>query len=124
MSEGGVKCGIKVALTSTIPSEVGVVTGLSDCRIACLLLCFLSAIQGFRDWCKSGSNKVGHVIDAIVSPLTSQFPKRRYVIGWDAWQLKLSCHLPEVLQDLLVRDFPFKNVIPPSQDVTAQPTDY
>lgn len=77
-----------------------------------------NAIQGFRDWCKSGSNKVSRVIDAIVSPLISQFPKRRHVIGWDAWQLKLSSHLPEVLQDLLVRDFPFKNVISPSQDVT------
>ncbi|XP_020611545.1 retinol dehydrogenase 3-like isoform X1 [Orbicella faveolata] len=76
-----------------------------------------NAIQGFRDWCKSGSNKVSHVIDAIVSPLTSQFPKERYVIGWDAWQLKLSSHLPEVLQDLLVKDFPFKIVTPPAQDV-------
>ena len=86
---------------------------------------FYSAIQGFRDWCKSGSYKTSHVIDAIVSPLTSQFPKKRYVIGRDAWQMKLISHLPEVLQDLLVKDFPFKNVIPPAQDVTltVQTTD-
>lgn len=81
-------------------------------------LCFISAMQGFRDWCKSGSHKVSHVIDAVVSPLTSQFPKERYVIGWDAWQLKLSSHLPEVLQDLLLKDFPFKHARPPAQDVT------
>jgi len=80
-------------------------------------MCFISAIQGFRDWCKSGSDKVSHVIDAIVSPLISKFPKERYVIGWDAWQLKLSSHLPEKLQDLLVKDFPFKVLTPPAQDV-------
>ena len=39
------------------------------------------------------------------------------MIGWDAWQLKLSSHLPEVLQDLLVKDFPFKVVTPPAQGV-------
>jgi len=39
--------------------------------------------------------------------------------------MKLISHLPEVLQDLLVKDFPFKNVTPPAQDVTltVQPTD-
>ena len=47
-----------------------------------------------------------------MSPLTSQFPKSRYVVGCDAWQLKLSAHLPEGVQDLLVKDFPFKIVRP------------
>lgn len=60
---------------------------------------------------------MSYVVDAIVSPLTSQCPKKRYVIGWDAWKLKLSSHLPEVLQDLLLKDFPFKAVVSPDQDL-------
>ena len=79
-------------------------------------LCFISVTLGFRDWCKSGA-EISHVIDTVVSPLTSQRPKKRYVTGWDGWQLKLSTHLPEVLQDFLLKDFPFKNLALPSQDV-------
>lgn len=76
-----------------------------------------NATKGFRDWCESGAKQVSYVVDAIVSPLTSQCPKKRYVIGWDAWKLKLSSHLPEVLQDLLLKDFPFKAVVSPDQDL-------
>jgi len=71
-----------------------------------------AATKGFQDWCKSGSPNLSHVIEAIVSPLTSQFPRSRYVVGCDAWQLKLSAHLPEGVQDLLVKDFPFTIVRP------------
>ena len=48
------------------------------------------------------------VVYSIVSSLTSETPKSRYVIGPDAWQLKLSAHLPESWQDLLVKDFPLR----------------
>ena len=72
--------------------------------------------KGFQDWGKNASGQVSHVIDAVVHPLTSQSPKSRYVVGRDAWQLKLSAHLPEALQDLLVRDFPFKVVRSRNQD--------
>lgn len=78
---------------------------------------FIPATKGFRDWCKSASDQVSRVVDAIVSPLMSQFPKKRYVTGSDGWQLKLSTHLPEVLQDFLLKDFPFKIVGLPTQDV-------
>ena len=70
----------------------------------------ISATEGFQDWCKSASPHTNKVVDAIVHPLTSQFPKARYVIGWDAWKLKCSCSLPEMLQDLLLVNFPFKSV--------------
>lgn len=64
--------------------------------------------RGVKDWCSTASNDVKQVVDSIVSSLTSQTPKSRYVIGRDAWQLKLSAHLPESWQDLLLKDFPLK----------------
>lgn len=77
---------------------------------------YLKAVtNGFQEWCKSASCDASQVIDAIVSALTSQSPKSRYVIGRDGWQLKLSTYLPEALQDLLVKDFPFKNVVSPTR---------
>ena len=68
----------------------------------------LSVTRGVKDWCSTASNDVKQVVDSIVSSLTSQTPKSRYVIGCDAWQLKLSAHLPESWQDLLLKDFPLK----------------
>lgn len=76
-----------------------------------------NATKGFRDWCKSASKQVSHVIDAIVLPLTSRSPKKRYVIGQDAWQLKFLSHLPEVLQDFVLREFPFRVVVPSGGDL-------
>ncbi|XP_058962406.1 short-chain dehydrogenase/reductase family 9C member 7-like isoform X2 [Pocillopora verrucosa] len=73
--------------------------------------------NGFRDWCKSASEQVSHVIDGIVSPLTSQSPKKRYVIGQDAWKLKFLSYLPESLQDFVLREFPFKAVVPSDRDM-------
>ena len=69
---------------------------------------FMSVTRGVKDWCSTASNDVKQVVDSIVSSLTSQTPKSRYVIGRDAWQLKLSAHLPESWQDLLLKDFPLK----------------
>ena len=77
----------------------------------------ISVTNGFRDWCKSASEQVSHVIDGIVSPLTSQSPKKRYVIGQDAWKLKFLSHLPESLQDFVLREFPFKAVVPSDRDM-------
>ena len=78
---------------------------------------YISAAKGFQDWCKSGSPHVTKVVDSIVSPLMSQFPRPRYVIGSDAWLLKLTSYLPEVLQDIILRDFPFK--VPTASDDRA-----
>ncbi|PFX24211.1 short-chain dehydrogenase/reductase family 9C member 7-like isoform X1 [Stylophora pistillata] len=76
-----------------------------------------NATKGFRDWCKSASKQVSRVIDAIVLPLTSRSPKKCYVIGQDAWQLKFLSHLPEVLQDFVLREFPFRVVVPSGRDL-------
>lgn len=76
-----------------------------------------ASTKGFQDWCKSGSPHVTKVVDSIVSPLMSQFPRPRYVIGSDAWLLKLTSYFPEVLQDIILRDFPFK--VPTASDDRA-----
>ena len=68
----------------------------------------LSVTKGVKHWCSTASNDVMQVVYSIVSSLTSETPKSRYVIGPDAWQLKLSAHLPESWQDLLVKDFPLR----------------
>lgn len=63
-----------------------------------------AVVAGFQRWSKSGSPHVYKVVDTIISPLTAQTPKARYLIGTDAWRLKAVSLLPEVLQDLLLKN--------------------
>ena len=68
----------------------------------------ISVVAGFQRWSKSGSPHVYKVVDTIISPLTAQTPKARYLIGTDAWRLKAVSLLPEVLQDLLLKNTLYK----------------
>ena len=61
-------------------------------------------VAGFQRWSKSGSPHVYKVVDTIISPLTAPTPKARYLIGTDAWRLKAVSLLPEVLQDLVLKN--------------------
>lgn len=63
-----------------------------------------AVVAGFQRWSKSGSPHVYKVVDTIISPLTAPTPKARYLIGTDAWRLKAVSLLPEVLQDLMLKN--------------------